>query len=50
MILLWIEADKIASERGENLKLQNKIALSIAIRLLAEEVMIDKITDKDKNC
>lgn len=42
------EAENIHSDTSTNLKLENKIALSIAIRLLAEEIMIDKITDKAK--
>lgn len=46
--LIMVEAEKIASENEENIKLQNKIALSIAIRLLAEDLMIYKITDKEK--
>lgn len=46
--LIINEAENIVSDSSNNLKLENKIALSIAIRLLAEEVMIDKITDKEK--
>ena len=42
------EAENIQADTSTNLKLENKIALSIAIRLLAEEVMIDKITDNEK--
>lgn len=42
------EAENIFSDSSNNLKLENKIALSIAIRLLAEEVMISKITDNEK--
>ncbi|AUB56322.1 hypothetical protein BK007_10060 [Methanobacterium subterraneum] len=42
------EAENIHADTSTNLKLENKIALSIAIRLLAEEVMINKITDKSK--
>lgn len=46
--LIMEEGKKIASGSGEALKLENKIALSIAIRLLAEDLMINKITDKEK--
>lgn len=42
------EAENIHADTITNLKLENKITLSIAIRLLAEELMIDKITDKAK--
>jgi hypothetical protein len=42
------EAENIHTDASTNLKLENKISLSIAIRLLAEELMIDKITDEAK--
>ena len=42
------EADILLNEPIDVLKLENKIVLSIAIRLLAEEYMISKITDNDQ--
>lgn len=45
--LIMREADKIISEEEETVKLENKIVLSIAIRLLAEIYMIDLIDDDE---
>lgn len=44
--LLINEADKINAENSEQVQLENKIILSLAIRLLAEEFMIHFISDK----
>lgn len=46
--LIFEEAENIINDTSRNLKLENKIALSMAIRLLAEELMIAKIVDKTK--
>lgn len=46
--ILFSEAEKIVLDSTEKINLENKIVLSIAIRLLAEEFMISKISDKDK--
>lgn len=46
--VLFEEAEKIAQENIEKINLENKIVLSIAIRLLAEEFMIVRISDKEK--
>jgi hypothetical protein len=40
------EADDLLTENNDDLILENKIVLSIAIRLLAEEYMISKITNQ----
>ena len=45
---MFSEAEKIVLDSTEKINLENKIVLSIAIRLLAEEFMISKISDKDK--
>ena len=44
--LIFEQADRV-STLAENNKLENKIVLSIAIRLKAEEFMISKINDND---
>ena len=44
--LILKEADSIVTEREESLKLENKIVLAIAIRLLAEMYMIKLIDDR----
>jgi hypothetical protein len=46
--VLFYEVEKIAQENTEKINLENKIVLSIAIRLLAEEFMITRISDKEK--
>ncbi|WP_456010543.1 AAA family ATPase [Clostridium butyricum] len=46
--ILFSEAEKIVLDSTEKINLENKIVLSIAIRLLAEEFMISRISDKDK--
>jgi len=46
--VLFDEAEKITQEDTEKINLENKIVLSIAIRLLAEEFMIARISDKEK--
>ncbi|MGV8980548.1 hypothetical protein [Clostridium sp.] len=46
--VLNTEAEKILKEASEKINLENKIVLSIAIRLEAEEFMIDAIIDKKK--
>lgn len=46
--VLFYEVEKIAQENTEKVNLENKIVLSIAIRLLAEEFMITRISDKEK--
>lgn len=46
--VLFSEAEKIVQDNTEKINLQNKIVLSIAIRLLAEEFMIDRISDKER--
>ncbi|MDO8869626.1 MAG: hypothetical protein Q7V10_02635 [Methanobacteriaceae archaeon] len=43
---IFDEADVIKDEETSGINLENKIALSIAIRLIAEDYMIYKITDK----
>lgn len=45
--LIFEEADSIISENGTQIKLENKIVLSIAIRLLAEDFMISRIQDQN---
>lgn len=42
------ESDKIIVERSESVNLENKIVLSIAIRLLAEKFMINTINNEEK--
>ena len=42
------EADKIIVESSESVNLENKIVLSIAIRLLAEKFMINTINNEEK--
>lgn len=42
------ESDKIILECSESVNLENKIVLSIAIRLLAEKFMIDTINNDEK--
>lgn len=46
--ILFSEADNIVLDNTEKINLENKIVLSIAIRLLAEEFMISRISEKDK--
>ncbi|WP_066891218.1 hypothetical protein [Clostridium nigeriense] len=46
--VLFYEVEKIVQENTEKINLENKIVLSIAIRLLAEEFMITRISDKEK--
>lgn len=46
--IIYCEADKILNENTEKINLENKIVLSIAIRLLAEEYMIMNINDKER--
>ncbi|MGU9141205.1 hypothetical protein ACV3XK_15820, partial [Clostridium perfringens] len=46
--IIYCEANKILNETTEKINLENKIVLSIAIRLLAEEYMIENIRDKGK--
>lgn len=46
--ILFSEADNIVLDNNEKINLENKIVLSIAIRLLAEEFMISRISEKDK--
>lgn len=46
--VLFSEADNIVLDNNEMINLENKIVLSIAIRLLAEEFMISRINEKDK--
>lgn len=46
--LIINEADKILIEKTEKINLENKIVLSMAIRLLAEKFMINSIKDKEK--
>jgi len=43
--LIFSEADSIVTEQEESVKLENKIVLSIAIRLLSEKYMIQLIDD-----
>nr|WP_321023345.1 hypothetical protein [Clostridium neonatale] len=42
------ESDKIIVERSESVNLENKIVMSIAIRLLAEKFMINTINNEEK--
>lgn len=44
---LYLEADKLSSEQEIHLELEDKIILAIAIRLKAEEYMIEKLNDDD---
>jgi len=46
--VLFDETEKIALEDFEKINLENKIVLSMAIRLMAEEFMISRISDKEK--
>ena len=48
MLDLVISEARAAAESGDALRLENKVVLAIAIRLLAEKFLIDNITDKDK--
>ncbi len=45
--VLYAEVEKILKETSERINLQNKIVLSIAIRLEAEKFMIGAISNKD---
>ncbi|MDU7150108.1 MAG: hypothetical protein E6300_16655 [Clostridium sp.] len=45
--IIMEQAEAICDEPTEELDLENKITLSIAIRLLAEEYMINRINDMD---
>ncbi|GAB6056490.1 hypothetical protein JCM15415_18060 [Methanobacterium movens] len=45
---IFDEAEVIITEETTGINLENKIALSIAIRLIAEDYMIYKITDETK--
>lgn len=42
------ESEKIVSESNERINLENKIVLSIAIRLLAEKLMLNTINNEEK--
>ena len=42
------ESEKIVSESNERINLENKIVLSIAIRLLAEKFMLNTINNEEK--
>ncbi|NMM65214.1 hypothetical protein HBE96_21765 [Clostridium sp. P21] len=46
--VLFEEAEKIVQEDTERINLENKIVLSMAIRLLAEEFMMTRISDEEK--
>lgn len=45
--LIFQEAESIIGENIDGINLENKITLSIAIRLIAEDYMISKISDTD---
>ena len=46
--VLFSEANNIVLDATEKINLENKIVLSIAIRLLAEQFMMSRISNKDK--
>ncbi|AVP62895.1 hypothetical protein C3B64_00940 [Clostridium botulinum] len=46
--VLFEEAEKVVQEDTERINLENKIVLSMAIRLLAEEFMMTRISEKEK--
>lgn len=45
--IIFDEADKISEDEGEQIDLEGKIVLAIAIRLKAEEYMISSINNKE---